>query len=271
MRDRDTICDLCQCQHLRERIYRIESQLRLWKVLFALPILALVILFCGGSKFLEDIPRLVKAQSGFMVSDKEGRMRIFLGVDDAGECGLHFMDENGVKRLALGSNDVLLKNKQKNWGLVVVDKQNDYSFQGCFDDGSNGLHFLKNDVARLSVGQSPKGYPVLIVRDEDGNQRLLLGESDNPAEAVHPYGFRVTDKAQKNHVQLSVAERGNAALQFFDANTRRRLALGLEGDKARFIMRGHDDADRVIVEVRSDGSSIFEMRDKNNNIVRLPK
>ncbi len=187
MRDGDTLCDACECQNLRDRIYRIESQLRLWKVLFALPILALIILFCGGSKFLEDIPRLVKAQTGFMVSDKEGRTRIFLGVDADGEWGLHFMDENGAKRLALGSNDVLWKERRKSWGLVVLDKQNGWSFHGCLDDRSNGLHFFKNDVARLSVGQSPKGYPGLIVRDEDGNQRLLLAESDSP-ESVHAYG-----------------------------------------------------------------------------------
>jgi hypothetical protein len=267
MRDRDTLCHPCECQNLRERIYRIESQLRLWKVLFALPILALVILFCGGSKLLEDIPQLVKAQTGFMVSDKEGRMRIFLGVDDAGEWGLHFMDENGVQKLALGFSE---KDKQKSWGLMVLEKQNDYSFHGCLDDGSNGLHFFRNDVARLSVGHNPKGYPGLIARDEDGNQRLLLGESDKPG-AAHHYGVRMSDKEQKTHVQLSATDRGDPALQFFDAGTHRRIALGVQGDKARFIMRGHDDADRLNVEVRSDDSSIFEMRDKNNNIVRLPK
>ncbi len=125
------------------RVSRIESQLRLWKVLFALPILALIILFCGGSKFLEDIPRLVKAQTGFMVSDKEGRTRIFLGVDDDGEWGLHFMDENGAKRLALGSNDVLWKERQKSWGLVVLDKQNGWSFQVCSGGPVQRFAFLR--------------------------------------------------------------------------------------------------------------------------------
>jgi hypothetical protein len=266
MRDRDTLRHPCECQNLRERIYRIESQLRLWKALFALPIVALVILFCGGSKLLEDIPQLVKAQTGFMVSDKEGRTRIFLGVDDAGQWGLHFMDEKGAHRLALGINQ---KDKLKSWGLMVRDEQNDYSFHGCLDEGSNGLHFFKNDVARLSVGRNPKGYPGLVVRDEDGSQRLLFGESDKP-ETAHSYGVRMSDKKQKTHVQLTVTDRGDPALQFFDTDTHRRIALGLQGDKARFIMRGHDDSDRLNVEVRSDDSSSFEIRDKNN-FVRLPK
>ncbi len=107
------------------------------------------------------------------------------------------------------------------------------------------------------------------MRDEDGNQRLLLAESDSP-ESVHAYGMHMIDKKQKTYVQLTATDRGDPVLQFFDTATHRRIALGLQGDKARFVC-GQDDADRLNVEVRSDNSSIFEMRDIKNNIVRLPK
>ena len=59
-------------------VQRLDRELRLWKRCGALLFLMAVGAFCAGSRYAQDIPDVVAAKKGFVVTDKNGQIRSYL-------------------------------------------------------------------------------------------------------------------------------------------------------------------------------------------------
>ena len=249
-------------------VQRLDRELRLWKRCGALLFLMAVGAFCAGSRYAQDIPDVVAAKKGFVVTDKNGQIRSYFGFEEDGRVGMYLTDRMGKKRVGLGVNP-----QDDGYGVVVYDKEERLrAFLGLVQE-TYCLHFYdERSVPRTTVGHKPSaGFSGIITRDEKGQHRVMLGEvaRENGRQGA---GLFLLDEKTQSRLQLYAIDGGWPVLQFMDKDEKPRIRLGLEGgERSVFSMRDKQADERVVIEVGADNSLKFETKDKTNKVTRSVK
>jgi hypothetical protein len=256
-------------QELRKTVEGLKRDLRLWKVATVSLAIPVLLMFCAGSAIFEDVPDFVTARRGFVVTDKKGDTRSFLGIEDDGRVGFHLLDEKGNKKIGLAVDP-----KGDGYGVVIYDGDNRLRTFLGLTKGAYCLHFYdEGSVPRTTIGySSPTPFSGLCVRDSRGQHRLILGDAQS-ADKKALNGLFLFDTKGQERLQMFALDKGSPVLQLLDSEERVRARLGLEGagDKSLLTMLGKGAEERVVIEVSADNSLRFEAKDKANNVTRVAK
>ena len=87
------------------RLHKVESELRLIKRLLFVGASSFLIAALAGAGLLSRVPQHVEASEGFVLRDRQGQTRAFLGFEPHGTPTLLFFDKNNTKaRIAIAAN-----------------------------------------------------------------------------------------------------------------------------------------------------------------------
>ena len=128
-------------QTIMARVERLERQNRRMKlVVVSMVVVVGAGLLMGQASPTKKVPKVITAEK-FRVVDKDGNLRIGLGVEPDGSPRLMFIDEDGKTRIGL------YVERDDSTGMVLNDKD---------EKGGIELRVL------------PDGSPGLVLKDKDG-------------------------------------------------------------------------------------------------------
>jgi hypothetical protein len=216
---------------LRARLERLERQNLRMKAggLFALTVLS-VLLISGAEP--REVPNSLDARR-FRVLDRDGKVRVLVGVDDDGSTGFHLMNRQGVERLRMVSSS-----KDEHTSLAILNAKENEALNLIFDSKGTGAILVRDpsDALRIVLGTAPDGTAALGLADRS-NERLTIGADTEGLASVKLRGS------------------GNEAIG---------LTMNPDG-RGVLYLRADDPLSRTGISMTKDGLSLLEMRRKNGD------
>jgi hypothetical protein len=250
-------------------VRRLQGEVRLWKRLVSLLLVAVTMFICSGSKFFEGVPNVVTAREGFALTDREGRVRAFLGFDARdGKVGLGLFDEKGNALTELSIN----KNMD-DYGIYIRDRNRHDRVHTGLREGTYcfGL-YDRNKNNRLVIGQhKDSGDSGLSVIDEKGVTRLGLGQKVNTLDGSKMVGIGIIDRNENERISLyDYGDKMSMIQAMDDKGELPKIALGVTyGDEtAHLSMSGNGRKECVSLDVTPDNTVTFEI-DKNDKTINV--
>ncbi|MHC4973192.1 MAG: type II secretion system protein GspG [Planctomycetota bacterium] len=188
----------------KQRLERLERESRWMRRVGAVAVAVAATVFLIGQGKDKQLPDL--EVRSLTVKDKDGKVRVLLGVAPDGSAGLRFMKDGGPRArfgfLPDGSP-----------GMSLYKKGGDPRARFCIaPDGSLMLGLADKDgTLRVVLGTMSDGSTSMGLADKGGRLRVLLGERGGSTS------MGLTDKDGKPRVALETAADGSPSLQLLDA------------------------------------------------------
>ena len=232
---------------LARRLDRVERENRRMKQagMVALAVIAAVVLM--GQATTSKVAEVIEAEK-FVLRDKSGKTRAFLGVGDEGTVvlDLNDQDEKIVVNLAVtAKGDAVLsfvKNDEVHVGLTFNDATRLSSLILLDDDGKESVMIVSGGVDNA---------PTLSLAYKNGGSGITLGFlPDVPSLAIY-------DRKGKNRVKLSLGFDESPTVSIIDKDGKRRAVLGgvsLEGQRTGVVEKRPESS---LVLFNKDGEAIW--------------
>jgi hypothetical protein len=161
---------------LAERVESLERENRRWRWAVGFALLASLVIMAGGAYRADE--KVVEAER-FIVRDKDGKVRLWMGMNPSGTPSLTLFDKDQKSRLMMilapdGKPEIVLRDESGRGGvgigstrdgamvLSISDKDGRaYVSLSLAPDGKSALTFRKQGETRLEIAVSPDGTPLL--------------------------------------------------------------------------------------------------------------
>lgn len=268
-----------ESEKLMRRLSCLEKENRRVRlVAFPAAIIAAAVVLSGGmaasSAQQSGSERLLEAER-FVLKDKQGRVRAWLGIDDNDNATLRLIDKTGDSMVAVtaATNTCGIGLFPARGPVALISSQPDGAFlsfrpRGTFGwllagaEGANGANAKTppGDDHKSEIGLS-RGHPYVTLGDKNGPRgEWLVDEAGNTV-------IRLRDKAGNIRAELAVAHEKGTSLRLFDKDGVTRGTWGLAPDGKFMLLAMNDKAGtaRAMWYVYRDGTASIVFVDRGGN------
>jgi hypothetical protein len=230
---------------LEERLAAVEKELRGVKV-SRLLLIGLIVAFQAydvvSSRRNSELGKFdVVVAEKFVLVDPTKKTRATLGVSASQSASLTFFADKGKSRAAF----MVDKSGAPSIGFTGT-KGAIQSLMTVDENGPKWALYDEGGKERLSLMAGKNGFPGVYINDREGRSRvrMLVANSGDASYSV----FGLCDKYGKTRVMLSVDDKGQPMLNFYDKIEQRYGSLYVEDRNGRPQMYLTDKKGRIIWE-----------------------